>query len=318
MKPNEEPNKVVQKAMRFVDWLKNGYVFLLKPLVKRAWIVIPALALVGLFTLQLFRTTPTGFLPAEDQGAFLCVVQLPSGASLNRTEKVLKQVENLALNLDGVKGVMSVGGFGMQTGAGSNNGFVVVNLIPYEQRQTPDLTVNAIIRKFNQTMQANVKDAIVQAFNVPALMGASSTDGFEYVLQSTEGASPEELVTMANKILAEAYKRPELANVMTYYRVDSPRFSVTVDREKAYALGVPVSEIFNTMQAILGGVYINDFNLYGRSWQVRLQGIENDRSSIDDIYKIELKNVKGEMVPLRSLISIKKTIGAASINRYNN
>jgi len=337
MKPNAEHNRFVQKAMGFVDVLRDGYVKLLKPLVKVPYIVIPALIAVGIGTLCLFRITPTGFLPSEDQGAFLGMVQLPSGASFHRTHAVLKQVEELARQIEGVKGVMTVTGFGMQTGAGSNNGFVVVNLIPYEERQASsfweklacrfdesktcrqeDLTVTHVIRKFNQVMGANIKDAIVQAFNVPALMGASSMDGFEYVLQSTEGVSPEELVDMANKILIEAGTRPELTNVMTYYRVDGKRLAVDVNREKAYALGVSVSEIFNTMQAILGGVYINDFNLYGRSWQVRLQGVEQDRSTVEDIYKIELKNNKGDMVPLRSLITIKETVGASSINRYNN
>ncbi len=318
MRPSEEPNRIVAKMMAFVDVMRDGYAWVVDKLIPRSWVVLPALAIVAALSWQLFRVTPTGFLPAEDQGAFLCMVQLPSGASLNRTEAVLKQVESLALKIKGVEGVMTVAGYGMQTGAGSNNGFVVVNLVPYEQRKENDMMVTAVIRKFNQVMQAQIKDAIVQGFNVPALMGASSTDGFEYVLQSTEGASPEDLVATANKVIAKAYQNPALSNVMTYYRVDSPRLSVQVDREKAYALGVSVSDIFNTMQAILGGAYINDFNLYGRSWQVRLQGDENDRSTVEDIYKIELKNNKGEMVPLRSLITIDKTIGAASINRYNN
>lgn len=318
MRPNQEPNKVIQKMMHFVDVLRDGYAAVIKRLIKAAWLVIPALAVVGFMAYSLFKVTPTGFLPAEDQGAFLCMVQLPSGASLNRTEDVLHKVEKLALQIEGVKGVMTVAGYGMQTGAGSNNGFVVVNLEPYEKRQSEDLVVTSIIQKFNQIMQRNISEAIVVGFNVPALMGASSTDGFEYVLQSTEGASPEELVAVANKVLAEAYKDPTLSNVMTYYRVDSPRLSVQVDREKAYALGVSVSDIFSTMQAILGGIYINDFNLYGRSWYVMLQGDANDRSTVEDIFKIELKNNRGEMVPLRSLITIDKTIGASSINRYNN
>lgn len=318
MRPNQKPNPFIAKMMHFVEVLGNGYTKILEHLIPHSWVAVPALALVALMSWQLFKVTPTGFLPAEDQGAFLCMVQLPSGASLNRTEEVLQRIETLARDIKGVDGVMTVAGFGMQTGAGSNNGFVVVNLLPYEERKDENMVVTAVINRFNQVMAANIKDAIVVAFNVPALMGASSTDGFEYVLQSTEGASPEELVNAANKVIAEAYKNPALSNVMTYYRVDSPRLSVEVDREKAYALGVSVSDIFSTMQVVLGGAYINDFNLYGRSWQVRIQGIETDRSNVDDIYKIELKNNKGEMVPLRSLISITKTIGASSINRYNN
>lgn len=318
MKPKEKPNKFIAKMMHFVEVLGNGYTWVIEHLIPVSWVVIPALIGVALLSWHLFQITPTGFLPSEDQGGFMAMVQLPSGASLNRTQAVLKKVEKLALEMEGVDGVMSVAGFGMQTGQGSNNGFMVINLKPYEERQRDDLVVAAMVRKFNQTMFMNVDDAIVQAFNFPALMGASSTDGFEYVLQSTEGASPEDLVAVAQQLIARAAQEPALTGVATYYKADSTRLSVEVDREKAYALGVPVSDIFMTMQTILGGFYINDFNLYGRSWQVIMQGEENDRSSVEDIFKIELKNAKGEMVPLRSLISIKTTTGATSINRYNN
>ena len=146
MRPNQEPNKVIQKMMHFVDVLRDGYAAVIKRLIKAAWIVIPALAVVGFMAYSLFKVTPTGFLPAEDQGAFLCMVQLPSGASLNRTEEVLHKVEKLALQIEGVSGVMTVAGYGMQTGAGSNNGFVVVNLEPYEKRQSEDMVVTSIIQ----------------------------------------------------------------------------------------------------------------------------------------------------------------------------
>lgn len=318
MRPNEKHNWLVTKAMDAVEWLRKGYAAVIGKIIPHSWGVIPALLIVAGLAVFLFKTTPTGFLPAEDQGAFMCEVQLPSGASLNRTVEVAKQVEERALNIPGVRGVMTVAGYGMLAGgAASNSAFIVVNLDDYEKRQSPDLLVDGVIRNFSKAT-ADIKDAIVMPFNLPALMGASSTDGFEYMLQTTEGASPEELVKVANQIIAKAAENPALANVMTFYRVDSPRLSVTVDREKAYALGVSVSDIFNTMQAILGGTYINDFNLYGRSWQVMLQGDMNDRSTKEDIFKIELKNNKGEMVPLRSLVQIKDTIGASSIQRYNN
>ncbi len=318
MRPNEKHTWLVTKAMNGIEWVRGKYVKIIEKIIPRSWIVIPALLGVSCFALLLFKNTPTGFLPAEDQGAFMCEVQLPSGASLNRTVEVVKQVEERALKVPGVHGVMSVAGYGMLAGgAASNSAFIVMNLDDYEKRQSPDLLVDGIIKNFSKAT-ADIKDAIVMPFNLPALMGASSTDGFEYMLQTTEGASPEELLEVANQIIKKAAENPALENVMTFYRTDSPRLSVKIDREKAYALGVSVSDIFNTMQAILGGVYINDFNLYGRSWQVMLQGDMNDRSTKEDIFKIELKNNKGEMVPLRSLVQIKDTIGASNIQRYNN
>jgi multidrug efflux pump subunit AcrB len=190
-------------------------------------------------------------------------------------------------------------------------------LVPYEKRQSPEMLVGGVIKRFGAEM-SDIKDANVIPFNMPAMMGLSVSDGFEYVLQTLEGASPEELFAVADKILTKAKNHPVLSNVTTFYRVDSPRLRVYLDRKKAYALGIPVSEVFNTMQAVLGGVYINDFNMYGRTWQVKLQGDVNDRSSVEDIYKIELKSKDGQMVPLRSLIRIEETIGASSIKRYNN
>ena len=179
------------------------------------------------------------------------------------------------------------------------------------------MLVEKMIQKFTAAT-ADIQEAIIMAFNVPALMGASSMDGFEFIVQTTEGASPAEMMGVVSKLIGKASTHPALRNVMTFYRVNSPRLSVTIDREKAYALGVEVSDIYLTMQAILGGMYINDFNLYGRSWQVNLQGDMNDRSTVEDIYKIELKNKFGQMVPIRSLITIEETIGATSIQRYNN
>lgn len=155
-------------------------------------------------------------------------------------------------------------------------------------------------------------------FNMPAISGISMTSDAEYVLQSTQGDSPEQILDVANRIIQEGNKDPRLQRVTTFYTVDSPRVEVVVDRKKAYALGVEISDIFSTMQTMLGGTYVNDFNLYGRTWQVNVQGDIQDRRTLEDIYKINIRSKKGEMVPLRSLISVKRTVGAQSIQRYNN
>jgi len=318
MRREEKHNVVVRTFMAFVELLRKGFMFILNKLIPHAWVVIPALALVVWGAAYLFRTTPTGFLPAEDQGAFMCEIQLPSGASLNRTIAVTEKVMEKAKNVKGIYKTMSVMGYGLLSGGrASNSAFMVSKLIPYEERQSPEMLVGGTIKRFGVEM-SDIKDANVIPFNMPAMMGLSISDGFEYVLQTLEGDSPEELFAVADKILAKAKKHPVLSNVTTFYRVDSPRLRVYLDRKKAYALGIPVSEVFNTMQAVLGGMYINDFNMYGRTWQVKLQGDINDRSSVEDIYKIELKSKDGQMVPLRSLIRIEETIGASSIKRYNN
>lgn len=318
MRPGAKPNKVVAKAMDGVEWLRKGFAAIIGKLIPHSWLAVPGLIGVALLAVFFFKETPTGFLPAEDQGSFLAEIQLPSGASYQRTLAVAEEVEKRALQVPGIQNVMTVVGYGMfSDGANANSASLFVKLDEYEDRESPDLIVDGVINKFYASV-ADIKDAIIMASNLPALMGASTQDGFEYMLQTTEGASPEDLVKTANMIIGEARKNPALESVMTFYRVDSPRISVVVDREKAYALGVPVSDIYTTMQTILGGIYINDFNLYGRSWQVMMQGDIQDRATKDDIFKMELKNNKGEMVPLRSLITIKETIGASSIQRYNN
>ncbi|MBP5534780.1 MAG: efflux RND transporter permease subunit [Alphaproteobacteria bacterium] len=318
MKRNEKPNFVVAAFISMIEWLRRGYEAIIKRFIPFSILSFPALILVGLLAYSLFRLTPTGFLPAEDQGAFLGEIQLPAGASLNRTQQVMQKVEKMALDMPGVDGVMSVVGFGMFSGGvASNSATMFVQLKPYEEREDTALLVENIVAELNKKLK-RMNDAYGMVSNFPALMGASVSNGFEYMLQSTEGASPEELVDISNKIVIKANQSPSLTGVYSFYRVDSPRWSVELDREKAYALGVPVADIFSTMQVVLGGAYVNDFNLYGRSWQVNVQGDMNDRSSMDDIFKIELKSKTGQMVPLRSLVKIKETTGASSIQRYNN
>ncbi len=308
---------LVQKAMDGVEWGRQKYTAVIKKLIPHYLIVIPALIGVVLFAVFIIQRTPSGFLPTEDQGAFLCEIQLPAGASLNRTLDVIKQVEERSKKVPGIKSSTAVAGYGIMAGAASNSAFMAITLAPYEERLSPDLLIDRIIVNFAKAT-ADIKDAIVMPFNVPSLPGVSSGDGFEYMLQTTQGASSEELMSVANQIVSKSLERPALSQVRTFYQVNSPRLNVTVDRDKAYALGVPVSDIFLTMQTVLGGSYINDFNLYGRSWQVNIQGDVQDRSSVNDIFKIELKTNKGDMVPLRSLVKIEKTIGASSIQRYNN
>ena len=309
---------VVAAFSGFVEKLRQIFVRIVNFLVPLYLWVVPALAVVAFSAFWLFSHTPTGFLPSEDQGAFMAEVQLPSGASLNRTKAVVQNVIEKARTIDGVHDVMSVMGYGMLAGGkSSNSAFLVVNLKDYAERKTPATLVNGVIRTFAGVM-SSVREAIVMPFNVPALMGVSSTDGFEYMLQSTQGSSPDQMMQVAQQLILEARKHPALANVITFYRVDSPRLQVILDRKKSYALSVPVSDIFNTMQLILGGFYVNDFNMYGRTWQVIAQGDINDRSSVEDVYKMNIKSRSGAMVPLRSLLHIDRTIGPSNIQRYNN
>lgn len=318
MRPNDEPFKVVSWFMRLVDRARDGYTFVVKKMVPVSFVAVLIMGLFGAGAYYLFQKTPTSFLPAEDQGVFLMEVQLPSGASWNRTSEVAKKVAQRIKTIPEVETYLSIVGYGIMSGAqASNSSFFAVRLKPYEERRGAGQDVESVIKKV-YGVTADIQEARIMAFNMPAIMGLSISSNFEYILQSTQGDSPEKMLEVANSLIAKANKNPDLYQVFTMYTTDSPRVRLEVNRQKAYALGVSVSDIFATMQTMLGGVYVNDFNMYGRTWEVKVQGDVNERRALDDIFKINIRNNKGEMVPLRSLVTVHRTIGAQNIQRYNN
>ena len=318
MRSNQKPFKWVQKFMDGVEWSRNFYSRTVGHLIKHyKWVIVVMLGF-ALGTYVLFKETPTGFLPAEDQGAFLMEVQLPSGASWNRTDEVMQTIVQRLKTIPEVEDVMSIIGYSIMGGGVSpNSGFMAVKLTPYDERTGKGQDVDSLVGKVYM-MMSDIKEARVFPFNMPAISGISMTSDFEYILQSTTGEAPEQIMVVANDLIAKANQNPDLQRVMTFFTTDSPRVRLEVDREKAYALGVSVADIFSTMQTMLGGTYVNDFNMYGRTWQVNVQGDVMERRALDDIFKINIRNNKGEMVPLRSLVTVNRTIGAQNIQRYNN
>lgn len=318
MRPNQKPFKAVQFFMQIIDKLRDGYAFTVRKMVPISFVAVLAIGLFGFGAYRLFEKTPTGFLPAEDQGVFLMEVQLPSGASWNRTRDVMNKVAQKVKTIPEVDSYLGIIGYGMMSGAqASNSGFLAVRLKPYADRMGKGQDVDSIIKRV-YGLTAGIQEARVLAFNMPAIMGLSISSNFEYVLQSTTGDSPEKMLDVAQGLIAKANRDPDLYQVYTLYTTDSPRVRLEVDRQKAYALGVSVADIFATMQTMLGGTYVNDFNMYGRTWEVNVQGDIQERRTLDDIFKINIRNNKGEMVPLRSLVTVHRTIGAQNIQRYNN
>lgn len=318
MRPENKPYKWVQKFIDGISWARDRYVGVVKWMVPVSKIALLTVLGCGLGAYILLQKTPDGFLPAEDQGTFLMEVQLPSGASWNRTQAVMTEVQRRLESIPEVKSTMAIIGYSIMSSVqASNNGFFAVRLKPYEERTKESQGINAVIGKVYALM-SDIKEARVVPFNMPAIMGISMSSDLEYILQNTTGASPEDLLQTAKDLINKASSNPNLAHVMTLYTVDSPRVRLNVDRQKAFALGVQISDIFATMQTMLGGTYINDFSLYGRTWQVNVQGDVMERRTLDDIFKINIRNDKGEMVPLRSLVTVERTIGAQSIQRYNN
>ena len=304
-------------VMGAIDWTRDGYAAVVKRLVRMAVLSLVALAAVVVATGALFKITPTGFLPQEDQGAFFAQIALPQGASVNRTKEVARQAEQILSTTPGITGVTSITGYDfLNSLAQSNSAFLIMTLAPFDERTAPDVQVDAIIQRV-QPQLAALPGATAFAFNLPPIIGLGSTGGFEYQLQDLAGRDVAELAQVMRAVIIEANQQPELTRVFSTFAADTPQLYLDLDRNKAETLGVNINDVFTALQGTLGGLYVNDFNLFGRTWQVNIQADKDFRSEVDDIFKVHVRNSKGDMVPVRSLASVRLVLGPSALIRYN-
>jgi hydrophobic/amphiphilic exporter-1 (mainly G- bacteria), HAE1 family len=304
-------------VLRGIDRTRDGYAAVVGRLVRFAIWGVVAVVIVLAATAGLFRMTPQGFLPEEDQGAFFAAMRLPEGASINRTEAIVEQVEAIIRPIPGVAGVLSVVGLNfIDYYAASNQAFFVVSLKPYAERAAREQSASAIIAALRPRLAA-VSGAIVFPFNLPPIIGLGNTGGFQFVLEALQGQPPADLAAAMRGLLVAANQQPELAGVFSTFAADTPQIYLDIDRDKAQVLGVKISDIFNALGATLGGFYINDFNLFGRVWQVNVQAETPFRSNVDDVYRIYVRNAQGGMVPMRALAQARVVQGAQALVRYN-
>ena len=289
----------------------------MRRLVRVAVFGLVAVAAVAIASFAVFRITPQGFLPAEDQGGFFAAMQLPEGASINRTEELVARVENMIRPIPGVQGVLSVVGLNfIDNVAASNQALFVVRLKPYAERTARSQTVNAIIARL-QPQLAAIQGAIVYPFNLPPIFGLGNTGGFQYVLEALQGQKPSEIAAVMRGLLATANQQPELSGVFSTFAADTPQIRLDLDRDKVQVLGIQVSDVFNALQSTLGGFFINDFNLFGRVWQVNVQADSRFRDVIEDIYRVYVRSNTGAMVPIRALAKARLVQGPQALIRYN-
>ncbi|HXE17776.1 MAG TPA: multidrug efflux RND transporter permease subunit [Stellaceae bacterium] len=300
-----------------IDKVRDGYASIVRRLLRVAIVGVVVVAGVLILSGGLFTRLPQSFLPEEDQGAIFATLRLPEGASLNRTEAVVKQVEDIVHATPGVEGVLSVVGLNfIDYIAASNQAFFVIRLKPYEQRTDPAQGAGAIIAQLRPKLAA-VRGAIAFPFNLPPILGLGSTGGFQYVLEALQGQSPTDLAAALRGLLVAANQQPELAGVFSTYAADTPQIYLDIDRDKAQVLGVQIADIFSALQATLGGFYVNDFNTFGRTWQVNVQAETAFRDQVNDINRIYVRNGKGEMVPMRALAQVRLVQGPQAVSRYN-
>jgi multidrug efflux pump len=301
-----------------IDKARNGYASFISFMVHRAFVALVVIVAFGAGAFLLSTITPGGFLPEEDQGAIFVQATLPPGASLPRTVRMGDRLTRLLLKLPQIDNVFAVNGFSILDQATESNAlFMVAHLKPFDQRAGAANSADAVIRQVFE-IGSRIRGANVVAFNLPPIIGLSTNGGFTYELENVAGASAQKFESVLKALIVAANGDPKLANVFTTYSADNPSVYLDVDRAKAQALGVPISSIFNALQATLGGFYVNQFNLYGHVWQVDIQGAARDRATTDAIWRIYVRSNAGAMVPLGSLASIRTVLGPQVVNRYND
>jgi multidrug efflux pump len=298
-----------------LDRTRNGYVRAVTWLGRRLLLLVACFVLVFLGFFGLFRIMPIGFLPTEDLGYFFVNVQLPEAASLARTQTVIEEARQRLMQEPGLAHVVGVAGFSLLGGNTSNAGLLIATLKPWDERgsaQSAGAILAAIARPFAAMPAANVV-----AFNPPAIAGLGRTGGFDFELEALGGQSVQELAATMRALLYAANQDPRLSQVFSTFNTQTPQIFVDVDRTQSLLYHVPPSTIFAAMQAHLGGQYVSDFNLYSRVFQVQIQDEAQFRARESDIDRIYVRSDSGDMVPLRSLVTLRTVLGPSLITRYN-
>jgi HAE1 family hydrophobic/amphiphilic exporter-1 len=296
---------------------ERGYAAVVGALVRRTALVM--LLFVGLLSLTgwQFTQVPTGFLPIEDQGYVMANVQLPNAASLERTREVMRKVDGILENTPGVREWVTFGGYSLiDSAAASNAATFFVILEPWDERTDPGETQEAILGHLQREF-FELQEAIVFAFPPPAIPGLGVSGGFQMQLQDKGDVGLEELQKMVDEIIADGNAQSQLNNLNSTFRVDVPQLFAEVDRTKAKTLEIPLSSVFNTLQTYLGSFYVNDFNRFGRTWQVKVQADHQFRSEPDDIRQLNVRNAQGNMVPIGTLVAVEQILGPQTVMRYN-
>ncbi|MCC6163061.1 MAG: multidrug efflux RND transporter permease subunit [Acidobacteria bacterium] len=303
---------------RWLERMTRGYVSLSHGLIRKPLIGLAVLLAFFAMTAGLGRRLPTSFLPEEDYGYFLLNIQLPPAASLDRTDAVTRKVDDLLARTEGVRNFNTIVGFSLITRVTApNNAFYFVQLAPWSEREGPGQDARSIVNRLNGALRTTAPEAVAFAIMPPAIPGLGSQGGFSLWLQDRGGASVEDVNRELQQFLTAARARPELAGVTSPFSANVPQVYANVDREKALRQGLALGDVYQTMQAYLGGLYINQFNAFGRQWRVFLQAEGDTRSSPDQIGQFYVRNDSGGMVPLSAVQTLSPTFGPQFTNRFN-
>jgi multidrug efflux pump len=259
-----------------------------------------------------------GYIPAQDKAYLIGFAQLPDGASLDRTEDVIRRMSDISMKTPGVKHAVAFPGLSINGFTNSSNaGIVFLTLDEFHKRNAGSLSAGAIAQSINMQFGA-IQDAFVMVLPPPPVMGLGTTGGFKLQIEDRADLGDEALAQAMGAIMGKAYQTPQLAGVFSGFQINVPQLFVDIDRTRVKQLGIPLTSIFDTLQIYLGSLYINDFNRFGRTYQVVAQADAQFRAHAEDIVKLKVRNLAGEMVPLGSILKVKQSFGPERAMRYNN
>ena len=302
---------------RFFDWSSNLYVGIVKRGIRFSLIALMLYGGLVWATMKGFQIVPDGFVPEQDKQYLVGFAQLPEGSSLDRTDDVMRRMSQIALDHPGVKDAIAFPGLSIQGFTISPNaGIVFVGLEDFEKRATPDLSGGSIAGALNGKFMA-IQDAMVMVFPPPPVNGIGSTGGFKLMVEDRANQGYAALYQATQQLVGASYGTQKLTQVYSGYTVNVPQLEADVDREKAKVQGVPLANLFETLQVNLGSLYVNDFNRFGRTYQVVAQAEQQFRDETSDITKLKTRNMAGEMVSIGSLVQVKESFGPDRVTHYN-
>ena len=310
------PTGLLAKFEQGISGVRGQYVGIVRRMVRLPLIAVAILAAVIFGSSGLMKALPAGFIPPEDNGYLFVDVQLPDAASLERTEVVTDRINAKILEIPGVSSSVLVNGFSLMNGSGSNGAMIIPNLDPWDERTSPELSAEGILKNILAVANQEIGASVI-AFNPPPISGLGMSAGVEMKVQQTGGGSAQDLSAAVGSLVYAANQSPEIAQSYSTFRANVPKVFVDLDREKAKTLNVAVSDVFQTLQAYMGSFYVNDFNLFGRVYRVMLQADGEYRDTVEDLNTLYVRSQSGDMVPLGALITVRKELGPVALNRYN-
>lgn len=298
------------------DKTQGVYDRIVKWLLQRPAAALLSYAALTVAAIFLFIKWPSTFVPAEDDGYFIAVVQLPPASSLERTQAVGKQINAILDTYPEVKNYIGISGFSIMGGEQSNSGTYFVVLKPWGERKGKEHTAAAIVQRFNE-MAYGIQEAQIFAMVPPAIPGLGATGGLQLQLEDTRNLGPTEMQQAIGSLMANYRSKPALASVSSQYQANVPQYFINIDRDKVQFMGIPLNQVFATLGYYMGAAYVNDYVQFGRIYQVKIEAGDQAQKIINDVLKLSVPNSQGEMVPFSSFTKIEEQLGQDQINRYN-